>query len=169
MTDVFKLLFFSILGDDNSGFKFSNKLVDHFLLHMLHNNNVRKVASEPFVVAVGKVEFRHYFAIGTLEKHRVAVFVVPAWPAYSGEFRHKVGSVLHDGSSLFCPAFYADGLQQPPEFQRLNTRARTIYHTHIGVEICHVEGCLVVIYFASGDKQSAGAVDTEELVSADGY
>ena len=39
----------------HSGFEFGNKLVDHFLLHMLHHNNVRKVASEPFVVAVGKV------------------------------------------------------------------------------------------------------------------
>ena len=59
-------------------FKLSNKLVDDFLLDMLHHYHMGEVAAEAYVIAVGKIVFRHYLVVGTLKKHRVAVFVIPA-------------------------------------------------------------------------------------------
>ena len=107
-----------------------------------------EVAAESSVVAVGRILFLHYIIGGTLKTHRVAVFVIPARPTYTGEFRHEVDCILHYCRGLFCPAFYAYGPQQPPEFQRLDTRTRTVYHTHVCVEISHVEGVLIIIYLA---------------------
>ena len=83
---------------------------------MLHHYHMGEVAAEAFVIAIGKIVFRHYLVGGTLKKHRVAVFVIPARPTYTGEFRHEVGCILHYCRGLFCPAFYAYGLKQPPEF-----------------------------------------------------
>ena len=135
---------------------------------MLHHYHMGEVAAEAFVIAIGKIVFRHYLVVGTLKKHRVAVFVIPARPTYTGEFRHEVGCIPHYCRGLFCPAFYANGLKQPPEFQWLNTRTRAVYHAHVCVEISHVEGVLIIIYLSRGDKQTAGTVDAKELVSADG-
>ena len=105
------------LGCGSHGaFEFNDKLVDDILLDMLHHYHMGEVAAEALVVAVGKIVFRHYLVVGTLKKHGVAVFVVPARPSYTGEFRHEVGCILHYCCGLFCPAFYASGLKQPPEF-----------------------------------------------------
>lgn len=114
----------------HSAFELSDKLVDDFLLDMLHHYHMGEVAAESSVVAVGRILFLHYIIGGTLKTHRVAVFVIPVSPSYTGEFRHEVGCILHYCRSLFCPAFYAYGPQQPPEFQRLDSRTRAVYHAH---------------------------------------
>ena len=58
-----------------------HKTIDGFLCDMLHHHNVREVAAKTRVIAVGQIEAGDYAVVRTREKHRVAVFVAPAFPS----------------------------------------------------------------------------------------
>lgn len=100
-------------------FQIGDKVVDHFAGDVLHYHYVRQISSEAVVETVGEVVLGYDLIAWTAEKHCIAVCVVPAWPTDTSELGHQVFRIFHYAACLRCPAVDADGLCQPPEFQRV--------------------------------------------------
>lgn len=69
---------------------------------------------------------------------------------------------------LLCPSLGAHLLDEPPEFQWLHGIARTVDHTHVAIQVGHVEVGLVVVHVTSAEEQARRGVNAKELMAADG-
>ena len=103
--------------------QFFDELVYLFFCDMLHNHDVGEFPAETVVIALGKRVFPDNLRQRAPEEHRVAVLVHPARPVDGIQLLLEIGGTLPHLPSLLCPAVVSNRLNEPPEFQRLQSVA----------------------------------------------
>ena len=137
------------------------------LRHMLHDDDVGKVAAEPVVMIGGEIVFRRDGFRRALEIDGVRLFLPPYRPAHVSQLALQPCRAEQHPIGLLCESLRSDVLDDPPNLQRGESRTRAVDHRHAAVEIGDVERVLVLLDLHRRQEDACRLVDAEELMAAD--
>ena len=122
-----------------------DEAVDFVFGNVLHDDDVCQLSAEFLIISLREVVFRANLRRWTFEEDGIAVLVLPAGPADFLQFVLEVCCAIEHVCRLLCPFVVTDGLDEPPELERLDGIAGAVNHLHILVEIGDVVVVLIIV------------------------